>query len=318
MDRRNFLGGLVAAGGLAVVNRAEASPLFKLVNSDAAAGKKAKGRFDEDLVVFISDIHCNPDSYQPAYLKKVVDDILAMKPLPANVIALGDLAFQTGQPYEYACLKKVIAPIEEAGIKLTMAMGNHDRREEFGEAFPHLASKSLLPNRYVYKVETPKADFIVLDSLQQGEDKTKWITPGFIDENQKEWLRKTLSGYVDKPVFVCTHHPITETQISDILLACPCCSGYIYGHNHRFRKDWMLKSYSDRRIIRSLCIPSTGHWGDIGHVELRLEDDKAVATLMERDFFFPAPAASPEEAPALWREIAADQKGASCNFSYCR
>ena len=47
---------------------------------DAAAGdkwrnKKKRDRFDEDLIVFITDLHTNPDGYQPDKLRRVVADI---------------------------------------------------------------------------------------------------------------------------------------------------------------------------------------------------------------------------------------------------
>lgn len=313
MDRRSFIGSLAAVGCLGAIQEAEASTLVKFAN---AAGKKTgrKG-FDDDLVVFISDLHCNPDGYQPDKLRKVVADILKMRPLPRNVISLGDNAYLTGQPREYEGLKSIIAPIEEAGINLILAMGNHDRRDEFRQAFPGLASKSLMNDRYVFVVKTPKADIIVLDSLQQGEDNTTWITPGKLNDEQKEWLKNTLASYT-KPVFVSSHHPISETQISSILVGSPTCCGYIHGHDHRWRLDWFKESYGSTRMIRTLCLPSTGHWGDIGYTCFRLYDDHATATLHESEFFFPEPAKTPAEAPAQWKMIKDDQDGNTCTFSY--
>lgn len=238
-----------------------------------------------------------------------------MKPLPRNVIALGDLAYLTGQPSEYEGLKSIITPIEDAGITLTLAMGNHDRREEFRQVFPTNAAMSVMKDRYVYVVKTPKADIIVLDSLQQGADNKTWITPGALDDGQKEWLKNTLASYT-KPVFVSSHHPIHEVGISGILLDSPTCCGYIHGHDHRWRLDWFKKSYSDTRMVRTLCLPSTGHWGDIGYTCFRLYDDKAVASLHEKEFFFPEPAKTPSEAPAQWQMIVDDQDGNTCTFSY--
>lgn len=313
MDRRTFIGSLAAAGCLGAIQEAEASPLVKFAN--AAGRKGGRKGFDDDLVIFISDLHCNPDGYQPDKLRKVVAEILNMRPLPRNVISLGDNAYLTGQPREYEGLKSVLSPIEEAGINLTLAMGNHDRREEFRQAFPSIASKSLMNDRYVYIVKTPKADIIVLDSLQQGEDNSTWITPGKLNDGQKEWLRSTLASYT-KPVFVSSHHPIGETQISGILLDSPTCCGYIYGHDHRWRLDWFKKSYGETRMIRTLCLPSTGHWGDIGYTCFKLYDDHAAATLHELEFFFPEPAKTPAEAPAQWKMIKDDQDGNSCTFSF--
>lgn len=289
--------------------------LFQI--SDAASpAKKAHAKanaLDDNLVVFISDLHTNPDGHQPVKLKKVVDEILAMKPMPRNVIALGDLAYLTGRPREYDALKPILEPLEKAGISLTLAMGNHDRRKEFGEAFPEHATKSVMEGRYVYVVETPFVDFIVMDSLQEGADTTKWITPGAIDADQRSWLETTLSQY-EKPVFVCSHHPLNETGISKLLSRSPSCCGYIYGHMHRWRKDW-IEDWGPSRVVRTLCMPSTGHWGDIGYVTMTIDKDTAVATLHESDFFFPDKPVNSKDAPAQWKMISDEYDGDVCSFS---
>lgn len=313
MKRREFLGGIIAAGCLGAIETAEASPLVKAA---AKAGKKKCGKFDEDLVVFISDLHCNPDGYQAGKLAKVVEEIVSMRPLPRNVIALGDIAYLTGRMEEYQRLKLILDPIEAAGITLTLGMGNHDRRDNFKAVFPEQAAKSLMKDRLVYVVETPKADIIVLDSLQQGADTKTWITEGAICDEERAWLVETLAKYKDKPVFVSSHHPIKETAIQKELLSCECCRGYIYGHDHRWRRDWFKRSYSDTRIVPTLCMPSTGHWGDIGYVTFHIGDDKAVAKLHELEFFFPKPAEDPARRPVQWDMMAEDKKGAQTTFSF--
>ena len=313
MKRREFIGSLIAAGSLAAIEKAEASPLMKAASK---AGKHRKGGIDDDLVVFITDLHTNPDGYQPGKLRRVVSDILAMKPLPRNVIALGDLAYLTGRDEEYAALKEIIAPIEQAGITLTLGMGNHDRRENFAAAFPEQAARTQLQGRLVYVVETPKADIIVLDSLQQGDDLSKWITPGALNDEQKAWLEKALASHGDKPVFVSSHHPIDETGIGSMLVKYPCCRGYIYGHDHRWRRDWVHKGYSDPRIVPTLCLPSTGHWGDIGYTTFRLEEDRAVASLHEYEYFFPKPLPEGQAKPLQWTMIEDEYRDAICSFSF--
>lgn len=318
MNRRSFLEKIAATGCAGIILSLENSAAAKAgeaILRRKTSIRKGGGKFDENLVVFISDLHCNPKGYQPEKLRKVISDILAMNPLPANVIALGDLAYLTGQISEYTALKPILQPLEDAGINLTLAMGNHDRREEFATVFPEKAKKAVRPDRMTFIVKTPKADFIVLDSLQQGDDKSTWITPGTMDAPQKEWLEKTLNKY-KKPVFVCAHHPLNETEVGEILINAPACAGYIYGHHHRWGANWVKKSYSDRRILRLLCLPSTGHWGDIGYTEFRLEDTKAIATLRESEFFFPEPAKEGEAIPETWKAIMEDNKDQSCRFIY--
>ena len=272
------------------------------------------GRYDEDLVVIISDLHITPKGYQPEKFIRTCDDILKMQPLPFNVIALGDLAYHTGRSEDYALLRELLAPLEKAGIQITLGMGNHDRREEFAAAFPEKAAASLLGDRYVFKVETPRADLIVLDSLQQSEDPDNWVGPGALGDGQIQWLERTLASYT-KPVFVCAHHPLNEVGIEKMLSGSPTCSGYIYGHKHRWVTEW-IKNRSHRDLVRTLCVPSTGYYGDIGHVVLRMDDKMAEASLHQYEFFFPTPLESGEAHPALWDIIESEHKGATCGFVY--
>lgn len=313
MDRRKFIISLSALSLTRLMDLNPASDLF--AKTDGKKSGTGPGKIDKNLVVFISDLHSNPSGYQSDKLKKVVDDILKLNPLPKNVIALGDLAYLTGRTFEYESLKSILSPLEKAGITLTLGMGNHDRREEFSSVFPEQAAKSIFKDRLTYVVKTEYADFIVLDSLQQGEDSTKWITGGALDDAQKSWLKEQLNFY-EKPVFVCAHHPIAETDISSILAESNSCRGYIYGHNHKWRKDWIKRSYHDRRIVRTLCLPSTGHWGDIGFTTFELGSTRAVATLHENEFFFPHPAGPGEDIPRQWLDFVEENSNEKCIFEY--
>lgn len=284
--------------------------------SVATPRKRWKGKFDDNLVCIISDTHVNPGSYQPDKLRRMLEEILRLNPRPRNIIVLGDLAYLTGRPEEYALFKEILAPLGDSGIRLTLAMGNHDRREVFAEYFPEQKAQSRLDDRYVYVVETPRADFIVLDSLQEGEDKTTWITPGALDERQVNWLQERLSSYTDKPVFVMAHHPIQETGIRNLLIDSPTCCGYIHGHNHVWQTSWVKKNYSEYQVLPILCVPSTGHWGDIGYTLLELGDHRATARLREFEFFFPHPVPEGEPIPEQWTQFVKEHEGASYTFIY--
>lgn len=315
MDRRKFLGSLALLGVQGVMLDAAGAIPFPPPGTEAPRRRKKDG-FDENLVVIISDLHTNPEGYQPARLERTVRDILALRPRPRNVIALGDLAYLTGKPEEYARLKEILSAFDGSGIRLTMAMGNHDRRANFAAAFPELASASRMEDRFVYVVETPNADIILLDSLQESPDPTTWITPGALPDNEKEWLASTLATYTDKPVFVTAHHPLNEIKINNILLDSPTCCGFIHGHDHVWRDGWVKKNYSERNMLRTLCLPSTGHWGDIGYTLLRLGEDHAEASLVEYEFFFPTPLAEGETKPAQWSMIESERAGAKVRFAY--
>ena len=316
MDRRKFLGSMAFLGMQGAILKAAPFGKWEAIPADKARRKKKEGGTDDNLVVFISDLHIHPDGYQPEKLRRTIADILAMDPKPRNVIALGDLAYAIGKPEDYALLKEIVAPLETAGIHLTMAMGNHDRRKRFAEAFPEMAAATHVKDRFVFVVETPRADFILLDSLQEDPDPEKGIVEGALNDAQKQWLADKLSSYTDKPVFVSSHHPIEETGISGILVSSPTCSGYLFGHRHIWLDAWMMKNYAEQTLIRTLCIPSTGHWGDIGYTVFRLEEDHAEARFHEYEFFFPKPLAEGEEKPAQWTMIEREHGDSECMFAY--
>ena len=318
MNRRVFLEKMAAFGALGI--SLEVSGTDKTVG--VLLGQKNRSRkppvFDENLVCIISDLHVHPDWHQEKYLAGIVDQILALNPRPRHVFCLGDIAYLTGKPEEYAAAKRYLDMLKEAGMKLTLTLGNHDRRTPFAEAFPVQAATSALPDRFAYMVETPRADFILLDSLQEGSDTTTWINPGALDDRQVQWLDEQLSSRSgDKPVFVMAHHPIEDLKvIRELLLNCSSCKGFIYGHKHVWDAGWIRLNYMERKILRTLGVPSTGHWGDIGFVTLALEEDRAVATLYEQAFFFPGPLQEGEQKPALWAEMEREHKGALCVFPY--
>ena len=331
MDRRHFLGGMLAAGGLLFTGHGglmmasahesgddhdqDRSQKQEKRRRDRRNGNRSrKGCADEDTVIFISDFHSNPGGYQSDKLRATVADILTMDPLPRSVIAFGDIAYLTGQVAEYRNARDILAPLEEAGISLTFGMGNHDRREEFAEVFPEYASDSLLEGRLVHIVKGKYADIIMLDSLQQGDDRSTWITEGALDERQKEWLQTVLDS-CSKPVFVAAHHPLSEIGIRKMLLACPSCAGFIHGHYHKWLTDWDHLNWSSKRLLPILCLPSTGHYGDIGYVVFHMREHEAEAELVQSDFYFPKVTAQ-EEYPALWHRMMEKNRDARFWFTY--
>ena len=307
-NRRVFLSGLFASfltsrKGLGQGEPSDEHKLFTRSPSD----------YDLNFVVLFSDTHCSPTKTHDMNrnLQSFIAEILRMNPLPAQAVLFGDFAYHFGLPEDYRHAAQLVKPLTDAGIKLTIGMGNHDRREEFLEVFPDYAKTTKVPGRIVSIVETPHADLILLDSLQQGE-KNKWITPGTLNEEQRAWLTETLHTY-RKPVFVGAHHPIQELKIEKLLFDSPMAAGYIHGHNHQWERLWIQQGWKYQRVLRTLGLPSTSHWGDIGYSFFRLTPRQATVTLKQIDFYYPKPVPA-QERPADWDIHVAENNGQTCTF----
>lgn len=257
----------------------------------AALGLADTVPLDENLIALFSDLHVTrqaSDPHQRAGFAQCVQEVLACNPRPANALIYGDLSLSHGDPDDYRMLKELVKPLEDAGIRWHACFGNHDRRAAFFSVFPQRQQAAPpVPDRLVTVVTTPHADFILLDSCLEGP------VNGAIDDAQRAWLQTTLS-HATKPVFVGAHHPLKETGIADLLAANACCKGYVFGHVHAWNAQQDLG-------VNTLSLPSTGHWGDIGYVLVKLSADEAVFTLRQRDYYTPRPAASAAEIKPEWQ-----------------
>ena len=264
--------------------------LFVAVAACAAVGLSESVPLDPNRVALFADLHVTPNkvwTHQRDGLARCVRDVLALNPRPANVLIYGDLSFNHGATNDYRVLKELVKPLEDAGVRWTACFGNHDRRAPFFSVFPERQSaQPPVPDRLVSVVSTPFADFILLDSCLEGP------VNGGIDEAQRAWLKARLAR-AGKPVFVGAHHPLKETAVAELLAASPYCKAYIYGHNHTWRQQ-------REGGVETLCLPSTGHWGDIGYMLVKLNADEAVFTLRQHDCFTPRPAAKPEDVKPEW------------------
>lgn len=309
-NRREFLGmGLAAcaAGGLSGC---------KSVFAPSA---------DETVSVFISDLHVGSQDKRHAYtagcLSKVVDEILAMRPLPKNVVCFGDIAITYGLPGDYEVSKPILKRLTDAGISLTLTMGNHDRRSAFFKAWPEAAKASLVPGRTTSVVDLGTADLVLLDTLKGTDERAfKDMGPveGTIDAAQLAWFDDFVAK-AKRPFFVGSH------QYRDLYLekSTPRAHaakskhfvGWIYGHDHEWSPSISVADWAKQLIFPTLALPSTGLWGDIGYVVFRTNAKGAVAELRQSDFYFsrPRPAA---ERPSFWDTRLADNQGLTLHFSY--
>ncbi len=256
---------------------------------------------DPDLIVLFSDIHCPPNGYQGPKFEQKIQELLKMNPRPAHLLIYGDFAHLFGKIEDYTALKKMMAPVDAAGIPWHVTFGNHDRHTNFFKVFPERIQKNPnVPNKYVNIVETSKVLFVLLDSHL--EDKVS----GAIDAEQRKWL-ETVLAKSKKPVLVGCHHPLSETKLTDLFKKYPSFAGYIYGHNHYWKP--LVKDG-----IHTLCLPSTGHWGDIGYVTARISD-KGIDFTLHQDDFYREKKSAPDR-PADWQEIVKKRNGSTFHIPF--
>ncbi len=286
--------------------------------------------FDDNLTVLLADVHvgglATDPCYQLQYIEVAVADILRMDPLPRRVFVFGDLAFLFGRKCDYEKSYPLMKLIRDAGIDLYITMGNHDHRGAFFEVYPEHAETTPVKGKAVSVVTMPDCDFILFDSLQEnlsGAEADNPV-PGELPEDEYEWLAQELPKR-KKPFFLGCHHPLNEIKVLNgtgektlqgLFSKCPALSGYINGHNHRWDSEWGIRDWGDRRCVKRLILPSTGHWGDIGYTLFRTGPDGAVAEFVQRDFFFATPLKEGETRPPVWDAVYREHTGATCRFSY--
>ena len=249
-------------------------------------------------------------------------------PVFSDQCDLGDLAFLHGHPADYAVSKPLLKKLEAAGIELVFCMGNHDRRSAFDKEWPGRLAKSPVPGKYVSVTSLGTSDLVILDGLQGTDDRPLTdMGPGGakLTPDQIAWLKKDFPKRT-RPFFVASHFPVAELKVTDkregdlghwLIKNAPKCVGYLYGHLHRWRPEWMHGSWGKPHTLRTLCMPSGGLWGDIGYATFKTSADRAVCRLEMQDFYFPSEPDTAER-PAPWRIKVEETRGQSCTFLYDR
>lgn len=307
------------------MNRREFLKLGSLAAVSAAAGCKSVfgGRTqDENLTVFVSDVHIKPDTYQIERFERIVEKILAMDPLPKRVVCLGDLAWLYGRRADYETSRPLLERLTAVGIELTFGMGNHDRRENFLAVWPEYRKRLLMPDRIVSETSLGTCDLIVLDTLwvdHADETRMTKVNGEFLSD-QLAWL-KAETAKRTRPFFLAAHHPVNEIEngdwqaLNDFIVATPNCLGWLHGHDHKWKNGLLRptkRNWGDNVFKRWLCMPSTGHWGDIGYVTMRTGAGFARAELTILDRYFP----NPEKRTWIDEEIQREKTGAFCTFRW--
>ena len=321
MDRKEFLASMLALGGAAILP-ANAAVLDKVEELSAEPPKK---QIDPSLTVLMSDIHICGElkdgksihyPYSPTCLKLRVEEILAMRPLPANVLVFGDVAWDYGFEEDYRYAAELLMPLQEAGIRVTLGMGNHDRRASFFKVFPQYAASTPVKGRVVSVVELPDVDFVMLDSLAELPDlkpRQSTTVNGNMSDEQIEWLKGFLAERT-RPVILGAHHPMNEMpNLTKLITESAAGVGYIYGHVHIWNKSVsILRPRVPQRMVPTVALPAT-FYGDIGFAVMRTSPKGANITYSSKGFWWPQPMENP---PVEWAQRQKDLANEECTILF--
>lgn len=207
-------------------------------------------RTDSASWALLSDVHIAADRAQVArgvnmadHLATVAQELVALPQRPAAVIISGDCAFNRGEKTDYATLGNLLTPIREQSVPIHLALGNHDHRERFWEAFEsERLARRPVKDRQVALLRTARVNWFILDSLE-----TTQSTPGILGSEQLEWLAKTLEANPRKPAIILIHHNpginggnmgLKDTAaLFDIIRPRRQVKAYIYGHTHNWKVE---------------------------------------------------------------------------------
>ncbi len=229
LSRRQFLASSFAAAAAATT-----SPLWGF------APEAAPNRF-----ALMADTHIAGDPAKVlrganmfAHFQKASQAIGQLEQLPSSVMVAGDCALNSGEAEDYATLAKLVRPLREAGLPVHFALGNHDHRQRFWDAFPR-DEPPPIDQKHLTVLSTPRANWFLLDSL----DKTN-VTPGLLGDVQRTWLIKALKQASDKPALLVLHHNpdhrakpsglVDTRELLDLAAKQTNVKAAFFGHSHRW------------------------------------------------------------------------------------
>jgi 3',5'-cyclic AMP phosphodiesterase CpdA len=159
------------------------------------------------LIAQITDVHLgfdqgNPDEYNRQRLDRTLHALTEMQPRPDMLLITGDLAEEGDDSDSYARLKEAISPLP---FPVHMAMGNHDSRAPFLEAFPETPHAD---GFIQYAIDGAPLRILVLDTLEEGRH------GGGFCETRAAWLCARLEEAPERPTLIVLHHPPIETGLS--------------------------------------------------------------------------------------------------------
>ncbi len=256
----------------------------------------------QDTWAFLSDTHIPGDRDRSGgtppvkpfeHLAGIREDILSGKVgKPGGLIVSGDCVYIEGLPKDYTTLLEEFRPFRQAGMDVHFVMGNHDNRRNFLDAAARESGRTaprMVPDRLTSILETPKANFFLLDSLE-----TTNRTPGLFGKDQLRWLADELDARKDKPAILVAHHYPDYTRavasnghslqdtgdFFDIIEPRKQVKAYVFGHSHVWK---LLK----QDAIHMVNLPATAWRFDqtqpFAWVFMELRDDGMTLRLRSID-----------------------------------
>ncbi len=263
MNRRSFIQtGLAAFGTLVTLNAGCSPGLTKKDETQTRLALLADTHIPEDV----------QNNYRGFYpyrnLEKVVPELISAS--PDGVLIAGDLARLTGQPGDYANLRKLLDPVAEE-TPVFMALGNHDDRQNFLKVFDDTpGDKPDLKGKHVTIVKKASTRVIMLDSLLYVNK-----VPGLLGKAQRQWLQEYLNECDDTPTILCFHHTLSDgdgdlldvPRLFSMIGPIRKVKAIVYGHSHAY-------GFSEFEGIHLINLPAVGYnFNDsepIGWVEARM------------------------------------------------
>ena len=228
-------------------------------STNIATEEPPKPRFK---VAMLSDTHIPlkaDDGYRnfspQENLTKVAPQVVATK--PQAVIVNGDAARLDGQVGDYQKLRELLGPIA-AIAPIHIGLGNHDDRGNFYQVFPADAeakSTQEVNGKHVSVIDTPVVRLIVLDSLLYVNK-----VAGLLGKNQRDWLTNYLPTATDKPIALCVHHTLSDSdgslldadRLFRIIEPHKQVKAIFYGHSHRYE-------VTEQAGVRLINLPAIGY-----------------------------------------------------------
>lgn len=240
------------------------------------------GEADPHRFALLSDIHIPADPTQMLrginmadHLKQAIGEIIQSGIGPSAAMINGDCAYLKGLPGDYATLVDLLKPLREAGLPIHLAMGNHDSRENFWQALPaDQARNGVIADRQILVLESPRANWIMLDSL----DKTN-RTPGKLGPEQLKWLAEALDARANKPAIVLVHHDPQSPKIVLPTTVPTTLPALVTGLTDT---EELLEVLKPRKQIKALIFGHTHVWSIRKHEGIHLINLPAVAYVFKK------------------------------------